>query len=132
MTDATRYRTGGEMHTTEGNRVLAAGRRYGAESGGQAAGTDGTLPRRRMFTTDRYTSQEFLEREKQHIFRKTWLVAARESDVPRPGDCLAVDVVDSRLVLVRGDDGLVRAFHNTCRHRGTQLVARRCAAAQIT
>ena len=85
-----------------------------------------------MFTTDRYTSQEFLEREKQHIFRKTWLVAARESDVPGPGDCLAVDVVDSRIVLVRGDDGLVRAFHNTCRHRGTRLVARRCAAAQIT
>src|SRR5437867_1215004 len=84
------------------------------------------------FTTDRYTSPEFLEREKARVFRKTWLAVARESDVPRDGDCLTIDELGESLVIVRGTDHAVRTFRNTCRHRGTRLVSGRCHASQIT
>lgn len=87
---------------------------------------------RPVFTTDRYTSPEFLEREKEQVFRKTWMVVARESDLARPGDCLPVDELGESLLLVRGDDGAVRTFRNTCRHRGTRLVSRKCAAPRVT
>ena len=80
------------------------------------------------FKTDRYTSPAFFEREKKLLFRKTWIVAGRESDIPNSGDRLPFDELDEALFLVRGNDGVVRTFHNTCRHRGTRLVSRRCSA----
>lgn len=89
-------------------------------------------PSMAVFSTDRYWSPAFLEREKEHVFRKTWIVAARESDLARPGDCLSFDEMGESLLLVRGDDGMVRTFHNTCRHRGTRLVSGRCHARRIT
>jgi phenylpropionate dioxygenase-like ring-hydroxylating dioxygenase large terminal subunit len=85
-----------------------------------------------VFSTGRYTAPEFLEREMEQVFRKTWIVAARESDVARPGDCFPVDEMDESLLLVRGEDGAVRSFRNTCRHRGTRLVSARCKAPRIT
>jgi phenylpropionate dioxygenase-like ring-hydroxylating dioxygenase large terminal subunit len=84
------------------------------------------------FTTDRYVSPEFLELEKTHVFRKGWLVVGRESDLPRPGDRIPVEELGESLVLVRGNDGVVRAFLNTCRHRGTRLVTKKCTAPRIT
>jgi Rieske 2Fe-2S family protein len=97
-----------------------------------APGAIDTPGARTVFTTDRYTSPEFLAREKERVFRKTWLVAARESDVARAGDRLPFDALDHSLLLVRGDDGRVRTFHNTCRHRGTRLVSRACSDRRIT
>jgi phenylpropionate dioxygenase-like ring-hydroxylating dioxygenase large terminal subunit len=85
-----------------------------------------------VFTTERYTSPEFLALEMQRVFRQTWIVAARESDVARPGDRLPVDELGEALLLVRGDDGVVRTFRNTCRHRGTRLVSKTCTARRIT
>lgn len=85
-----------------------------------------------LFSTDRYTSPAFLERELAGVFRRCWITVARATDLPRPGDRLAVDALDTALLLVRGDDGVIRAFHNTCRHRGTRLVSGRCGGRRIT
>lgn len=91
-----------------------------------------TVGARPTFSTDRYTSVEFLERERESVFRQTWLVAARESDVARVGDRLPFDELNESLLLVRGDDGCVRTFRNTCRHRGTRLVSHKCTDRRIT
>jgi Rieske 2Fe-2S family protein len=74
---------------------------------------------------DRYTSQEYLERELQTVFHETWIVWARESDVARPGDCLPLDEIGQSVLLARGEDGVARVFRNACRHRGTRLLSRR-------
>src|SRR5262245_34087307 len=87
---------------------------------------------RPVFTNDRYTSPEFLKQEQERVFRTTWILAARESDLAAPGACVAFDEMGETLLLVRGQDGAVRTFHNTCRHRGTRLVADRCSAPRIT
>jgi phenylpropionate dioxygenase-like ring-hydroxylating dioxygenase large terminal subunit len=84
------------------------------------------------FFTDRYTSPEFLEQERAKVFRKTWLVLARESDVARDGDCLPVDELGESLLVVRDRDGRVRTFQNTCRHRGTRLISRKCQLARLS
>lgn len=70
-----------------------------------------------------YHSPALLELEKQELFRKHWQIAGHVSDVPNPGDFFTLDMVNERALIVRGDDGEVRAFHNLCRHRGSRVTA---------
>jgi Rieske 2Fe-2S family protein len=72
---------------------------------------------------DRYTSQARFERERAAIFARTPSIVAHDSELAEQGTCLAVDVAGVSLLVVRGEDGGVRAFRNACRHRSTQLVA---------
>lgn len=70
-----------------------------------------------------YHSPALLELEKERVFRNHWQIIGHVSDVPEPGDYLTMDVVGERALVVRGRDGVVRAFHNMCRHRGSRVVA---------
>ncbi len=69
-------------------------------------------------------SPEHYERERDAIFRKTWLNVGRVEQLPRPGSYFTKELEAARtsIVVVRGTDGAVRAFHNMCRHRGNKLV----------
>jgi len=69
-----------------------------------------------------YQDPEFFEREKTEIFRKSWQVVCHLSDVPHPGDFHSLDFLGESIVVLRGDDGEVRAFHNVCRHRAARLL----------
>ncbi len=69
-----------------------------------------------------YFSPELLEVEKSELFRKTWQCVGHVSDMPNAGDYLTLDIVGERAIIVRGKDGIVRAFHNVCRHRGSRVV----------
>jgi Rieske 2Fe-2S family protein len=66
-----------------------------------------------------YTDPAVFEWERRHIFGGGWTCAARGAQLPAPGDQLAVP---GGVLLVRGDDGTARAFANTCRHRGHELL----------
>ena len=57
----------------------------------------------------------------RHIHSQMWLWAGRAQQIERPGDFLVQQVAGANVIVVRGDDGAVRAFHNVCRHRGTLL-----------
>lgn len=70
-----------------------------------------------------YHSDALLELEKEHLFRTHWQIACHVSDLPKPGAYLTLDMVGERVLLLRGQEGEVRAFHNICRHRGSRLVA---------
>ncbi|KXU31650.1 Rieske (2Fe-2S) protein [Sphingobium sp. 22B] len=63
-----------------------------------------------------------LEREK--IFRKTWLKVATSWELPHVGDYKVKElpVADASVLIVRGKDGRIRAFHNVCTHRGNKVV----------
>jgi phenylpropionate dioxygenase-like ring-hydroxylating dioxygenase large terminal subunit len=69
-------------------------------------------------------SPAFYERERDAIFRRAWLNVGRIDDIPRNGSWFTKDLVAARtsILVVRGMDGEVRAFHNVCRHRGNRLV----------
>ncbi|MCC7273751.1 MAG: aromatic ring-hydroxylating dioxygenase subunit alpha [Alphaproteobacteria bacterium] len=70
-----------------------------------------------------YTSPAFFERELERIFMKVWNFVGRVERVANEGDYFAVDVARVPVLVARARDGEVRAFSNTCRHRGC-LVAR--------
>ena len=78
-----------------------------------------------------FTSPEFLALENQTLFRRHWVFAGRQSEVPNPGDIKMVEVAGQPLVLVRGKDGVVRAFHNVCPHRGAQIVTEDRTGARV-
>ncbi|MGH8007048.1 MAG: aromatic ring-hydroxylating oxygenase subunit alpha [Candidatus Binatia bacterium] len=71
-----------------------------------------------------YISPAYFALERECIFRRVWLNVGREEEMPQPGDYLVKDlaVCNTSILVVRGKDGSVRAFHNICSHRGNKLV----------
>ena len=68
-----------------------------------------------------YLDPALYAREIQAIWHGGWLFAGFDFALPNPGDYLTLDVDTTPVVVIRGDDGRVRAFHNVCRHRGSQI-----------
>ena len=79
-----------------------------------------------------YWSEEWLALENKRIFQRSWVFVMADAELEDPGTIKPVEVGGTPIILVRGDDGKVRAFHNVCRHRGTQLVGEPCVAKTIT
>jgi choline monooxygenase len=69
-----------------------------------------------------YTSPEFFSRELEMIFKRTWAFVGREDELANPGDYLAMEMFGEPLIVLRDKQGALRAFANTCRHRGTVLL----------
>ena len=69
-----------------------------------------------------YVSPDVFQADLDLIFGRHWIFVGVEPDVPEPGDAVVVDIGRNSVVIVRGDDNEVRAFHNVCRHRGARLV----------
>jgi len=72
-------------------------------------------------TGDRYYSKEFAAREWDHMWTKVWHVGGREAQLPDPGDFILHNFFHESVMMVRQKDGSIRAFYNSCQHRGNQL-----------
>jgi carnitine monooxygenase subunit len=68
-----------------------------------------------------YHNAALLELEISDVFLTHWQIAGHVNDVAKPGDYLTFDLGHERALIIRGDDGVVRAFHNLCRHRGSRV-----------
>lgn len=71
---------------------------------------------------ERYTSRAFMEAEWENVFARTWLIAVRADELPEPGDYMAEEIGRESILIVRQDDGSIKAFYNVCQHRGNRLV----------
>lgn len=69
-----------------------------------------------------YTSPDWFQLEQEHLFSNTWQFAGFVEDLKDPGDYLTVQCGLQNILVVKGSDQQLRAFHNLCRHRGTQLL----------
>ena len=69
-----------------------------------------------------YTSPEVFRADMDVIFGRHWIQVGVSPDVPEPGDAMAMDIGAHAILIVRGDDMGIRAFHNVCRHRGARLL----------
>lgn len=78
-----------------------------------------TLPSRYYF------DQEIFDREAETIFFPSWHCACHDTEVPNAGDFVKFDLLDQSIIVIRGDDDVVRGFFNVCQHRGTELVQER-------
>ncbi|MEC8425124.1 MAG: aromatic ring-hydroxylating dioxygenase subunit alpha [Myxococcota bacterium] len=76
----------------------------------------------RRVDTSVYTDDGWLEIERDRIFGRTWWIAAREQALPRPGDYVVRDELGASVVLIRDERGMIHAFDNSCRHRGSRLL----------
>jgi phenylpropionate dioxygenase-like ring-hydroxylating dioxygenase large terminal subunit len=85
----------------------------------------GTVPRAQ------YTSPEFAKLELERMWPRVWQVAGREEQIPEPGDCLLYESPGASLLVVRGEDMEIRAFYNSCRHRGMKLCSANTSVARI-
>ena len=69
-----------------------------------------------------YTSRAFHEREVERIFHREWNFIGRADRIPNHGDYFTLEFAGVPVVVVRGKDGVVRAFSNVCRHRGARIM----------
>ena len=83
-----------------------------------------------LVPTGRYTDPAFHELEKERVFARSWLFAGHESEWPEPGSYRLTTRSGAPIVIVRGDDGVLRAFYNACRHRGAPVTRDDCGTAR--
>jgi phenylpropionate dioxygenase-like ring-hydroxylating dioxygenase large terminal subunit len=75
----------------------------------------------RAVPRERYTSPEFARLERDRMWARVWQFACREEQVPEAGDCHVYEGPGASILIARGDDGVIRAFYNSCPHRGMKL-----------
>ena len=81
-----------------------------------------------------YFNSDLFELEAEKLFRQHWQLVCHESDVAKIGQFITFDLVNERAVIIKGKDGVIRAFHNLCRHRGSRVVAQErgvCKSAMV-
>lgn len=76
-----------------------------------------------VIAPERYFDPGFMRSEWNGIWTKCWTCAGRISDLAHPGSWLRYDLGSESIIVVRGADGIVRAFYNVCQHRGRRLVS---------
>jgi phenylpropionate dioxygenase-like ring-hydroxylating dioxygenase large terminal subunit len=68
-----------------------------------------------------YTDPGFFGLERERLFLGAWQIVCHLSDVPEVSDYQGFDFLDEKIVTLRGEGGVVRSFHNVCRHRASRL-----------
>ena len=69
-----------------------------------------------------YSDPGYFALEAERVFRQAWQVVCHLNDIPKAGDYHTLDFLNEQVVAVRGDDGVVRTFHNVCRHRAARVL----------
>lgn len=69
-----------------------------------------------------YTDPGQFDREQERLFRGGWVGVAFSHDIPAPGDSIPMNVAGAEIVVLRDQEGQVRAFHNVCRHRAARVL----------
>lgn len=106
MDDATRPPLAVDPETVLGTAVTAAGSDRGAPT---------------LIPASRYWSPAWFALEQERLWPRVWQIAGTVDHVAEPGDVLEYQVGPYSVLIVRGDDGELRAFQNSCRHRGNVL-----------
>ncbi len=70
-----------------------------------------------------YTAPDLLELERERLFKREWICVGRQEELAAPGDFMTATILEEPLVLMRGDDGKIRALSNVCRHRGMVIAS---------
>ncbi len=71
-----------------------------------------------------YCDERLFDIDMQEIFQKEWLIAGMTCEIPAKGNYLTLQIGKNPIIVIRGAEGVVHAFHNVCRHRGPATRAR--------
>lgn len=72
-----------------------------------------------------YFDQDIFDREAETIYFPSWHFVCHRSEIENPGDFIKFDLLEQSVLVVRGEDGAVHAYHNVCQHRGARLIEER-------
>ncbi|MGH9546509.1 MAG: aromatic ring-hydroxylating oxygenase subunit alpha [Terriglobales bacterium] len=78
-----------------------------------------------------YVDARIAELESQTVFSKTWQMVGRVEQVEKPGQFVTASVASEPIVVVRGNDEVLRGFYNVCRHHAAAVVTEPCGQASI-
>jgi choline monooxygenase len=78
-----------------------------------------------------YVDPRIAELERLNVLGRTWQLVARTDQLQKPGDFVAARLAEEPIVVVRGSDGVLRAFYNVCRHHAAAVVTEPCGSASI-
>jgi len=78
-----------------------------------------------------YVDARIAELEAQTVFSKTWQMVGRTEQVEKPGQFVTASIAGEPIVVVRGNDGVLRGFYNVCRHHAAAVVTEPCGQASI-
>jgi choline monooxygenase len=78
-----------------------------------------------------YVDDRISELERQTVFSRNWLAAGRTDQVAQPGQYLTTNLAGEPIIIVRGQDGALRAFFNVCRHHAAAVMTEPCGQASI-
>lgn len=70
---------------------------------------------------ERYISEKFAQKENDKLWSKVWQWACHLDHIPEIGDYYVYDVADLSAIIVRAEENKIKAYYNSCLHRGTQL-----------
>jgi phenylpropionate dioxygenase-like ring-hydroxylating dioxygenase large terminal subunit len=79
--------------------------------------------RRKLFTLPQafYTDPEIFKLDLEAVFYRRWIFAGPECEIPSPGDYFTLSIGPTPIVVLRDQAGAVKAYFNTCRHRGSKI-----------
>lgn len=80
---------------------------------------------------DFYVDPALYEADIEAVFGTEWLFACNACEIPKPGDYLTLEIGVNSVVVLRDREGDVRAFHNTCRHRGSRICTKETGRASV-
>jgi choline monooxygenase len=88
------------------------------------AAFDATLPLAKAHTIPSlwYFDAEIADAERQHAFGGSWVAAGRADQVAAPGCFFTIDLAGEPVLVVRDQQGVLRAFYNVCRHKAAQVI----------
>ncbi|HET6535602.1 MAG TPA: aromatic ring-hydroxylating dioxygenase subunit alpha [Sphingomicrobium sp.] len=78
-----------------------------------------------------YHDAEFFEAETRAFLRAAPQVVCHDSEIAEPGEWRSIEYLGESVIVIRGDDGVARAFANLCRHRGSRLVDGEAGCAKV-
>ena len=78
-----------------------------------------------------YVDSRIVELESSAVFSKTWQMVGRVEQVEAPGQFVTANVAGEPIVVVRGNDGVLRGFYNVCRHHAAAVVTESCGQASL-
>src|SRR5690242_9445930 len=70
-----------------------------------------------------YTDPDFYRLDLEHLFYREWLFAGHDCELPKSGSYFTLQVGAYPVFVMRDGTGTIRAFHNSCRHRGSRICA---------
>ena len=70
---------------------------------------------------DFYTSSTILNQEYKKIFQSQWTCAGRSEELSAVGQYKTINIGDESVIIIKDEEGIIRAHYNVCRHRGTRI-----------